>query len=95
MTNRTQEVTLMQAALAAQDFDTVRTVAHGMKGAGGSYGFATISALAAAIEAAAKHGQSQTIREELNRLGAYLEHVTVIFEADTSDVSGRSQPSES
>jgi CheY-like chemotaxis protein/nitrogen-specific signal transduction histidine kinase/HPt (histidine-containing phosphotransfer) domain-containing protein len=95
MTNRTKEVHAMQEALAAQDFDAVRRVAHGMKGAGGSYGFAAVSAMAAAIEAAAKQGPSQTIREEQNRLGPYLEHVNVIFEKDTAAVSGRSQPFES
>ncbi len=86
MTNRKKEVTTMRQALTAQDFETVRTVAHGMKGAGGSYGFDAISTMAATIEAAAKQGLSKTIGEELSSLGSYLERVDVIFEEDASGV---------
>jgi HPt (histidine-containing phosphotransfer) domain-containing protein len=50
LTNRKREVVRMHGALAAQDFETVRTVAHGMKGAGGSYGFDRITEIAAIVE---------------------------------------------
>jgi HPt (histidine-containing phosphotransfer) domain-containing protein len=86
MTNRKKEVTTMQDALTAQDFETVRTVAHGMKGAGGSYGFEAISTMAATIEAAAKQRIPKTIHEQLNSLGSYLERVDVIFDEDVSGV---------
>jgi HPt (histidine-containing phosphotransfer) domain-containing protein len=86
MTNRKKEVTTMQAALAAQDFETVRRVAHGMKGAGGSYGFDRITEMAATIEQAAKSGVGETIGTGLNGLGSYLEQVEVIFDEDVSGV---------
>lgn len=38
LSNRKKEVPAMEAALAALDFDKVRSISHGMKGAGGSYG---------------------------------------------------------
>jgi len=80
MTNRKKEVVTMREALAQQDFETVRKVAHGMKGAGGSYGFDRVTAMAAIIEQAAKTGTAATIDTELAQLGAYLEQVQVVFD---------------
>jgi len=85
MTNRKNEVATMQAALAAQDFNAVRRVAHGMKGAGGSYGFARITEMAATIEHAAITGAGDTIDTELTDLRAYLEHVDVVFDEEAAD----------
>lgn len=79
LTNRKKEVMTMQAALAAQDLEMVRTAAHGMKGAGGSYGFDRISAMAAVIEQAAKAGDAATITRELPILSSYLNRVTVVY----------------
>lgn len=79
MTNRKQEVVTMREALAQQDFETVRKVAHGMKGAGGSYGFDLVTAMAATIEQAAKTAAAPTIATELERLGTYLNCVQVVF----------------
>ena len=80
ITNRKKEVVTMREALAQQDFETVRKVAHGMKGAGGSYGFDQVTTMAATIEQAAKTGTAATIDTELAHLGAYLEHVQVVFD---------------
>ena len=86
MSNRKKEVTTMQAALSAQDYETVRRIAHGMKGAGGTYGFEALSTMAATIEAAAKQRISHTIEEGLNCLGSYLEQVDVIFDEEASGI---------
>lgn len=80
MTNRKKEVLTMQKALAAQDLDTIRQVAHGMKGAGGSYGFDRITEMAAAIEQAAKAGDTSTIAHDLPLLDSYLDRITVVYE---------------
>jgi HPt (histidine-containing phosphotransfer) domain-containing protein len=80
LTNRKKEVMTMQTALAAQDFETVRTVAHGMKGAGGSYGFDRITEMAAVVEQAAKTGDASTIERHLPALGSYLDRVKVVYE---------------
>ena len=74
----------MQAAHLAQDFDTVRSLSHGMKGAGGSYGFDRITDMAAVIEQAAKDGTSATIHGMLISLGSYLERIEVVFDEDLS-----------
>jgi HPt (histidine-containing phosphotransfer) domain-containing protein len=80
MTNRKNEVVTMRDALAQQDLETVRKVAHGMKGAGGSYGFDRITTMAATIEHTAKTGTSAGLAEELDRLAIYLEQVHVVFD---------------
>ena len=80
LTNRKKEVVAMQEALTAQDFETVRKVAHGMKGAGGSYGFDRITDMAAVVEQAAKAGDASTIECHLPLLGSYLDRVTVVYD---------------
>jgi len=80
LVNRKKEVVTMQEALTTQDLDTVRTVAHGMKGAGGSYGFDRITDMAAVVEQAAKAGDASTIECHLPLLGSYLDRVTVVYD---------------
>ena len=80
MTNRKKEVVTMREALAQQDLETVRKVAHGMKGAGGSYGFNHITTMATTIEHTAKTGTSTGLAKELDQLALYLEQVQVIFD---------------
>lgn len=84
MANRKQEVVAMQEAILAQDFDSVRNLSHGMKGAGGSYGFDRVTEMAAIIEQAAKDKTSATIHDTLTALGSYLERIEVVFEEDLS-----------
>ncbi len=80
MTNRKKEVVAMRDALAQHDFETIRKIAHGMKGAGGSYGFDCITTMAATMEQAAKSGTADPIRTELEALATYLEQVQVVFD---------------
>ncbi|MCX5722390.1 MAG: Hpt domain-containing protein [Nitrospirae bacterium] len=80
MANRKKETVVMREAVAAQDFETVRKVSHGMKGAGGSYGFDRISEMAATIEQAAKMGTTATIETKLAQLDTYLEQIQVVFD---------------
>ncbi len=80
MANRKKEVVTMREALERQDFDAVRKLAHGMKGAGGSYGFDRVTAMAATIELAAKAGSAAPIATELSLLATYLEQVQVVFD---------------
>lgn len=80
LSNRKKEVTAMQEALTAQNFETVRTISHGMKGAGGSYGFDRISEMAAAIEQAAKAADAWTIGRNLPVLDSYLDRVKVVYD---------------
>lgn len=80
MANRKKEVVAMGEALAQRDFDTVRKIAHGMKGAGGSYGFDRVTEMAATIEQAAKAESAAPISTQLAQLATYLDRVQVVFE---------------
>lgn len=84
MANRKNEIFMMRAGLTTRDFEMVRKIAHGMKGAGGSYGFTAVSTMAAAIESAAKQYMPNTIEEELESLSIYLDRVEVIFDEEAS-----------
>ena len=79
MINRKKEVTAMHDALSAQDFETLQKIAHGTKGAGGSYGFDRITEIAAAIEQAAKASDAAVIRQQLPTLRSYLDQVEVVY----------------
>ncbi|MFO0773414.1 MAG: Hpt domain-containing protein [Nitrospiraceae bacterium] len=80
LTNRRNELQTMTDALKRQDYETVRKVAHGIKGAGGTYGFDALSAVAAGLEQAAKHGDGGAIAAGLDRLTMYLQGVRVEYE---------------
>lgn len=80
LSNRRKEVTVMQEALTAQDFEMLRRISHGIKGAGGSYGFDRISEMTAAIEQAAKAGDASTIERDLAFLSSYLDRLKVVYD---------------
>ena len=80
MANRKKEIITMREALTGNDFETVRSVAHGMKGVGGSYGFDRITELAATIEQAAKSADATTITQQLLTVERYMNDVSITYE---------------
>ncbi len=80
MANRNKEITVMTDAVANRDFDTIKQVAHGMKGVSGSYGFHAMTTIAAHVEQAAKAGDDASIRTDLATLASYLARVEITYE---------------
>ena len=80
MTNRKKEITAMAEAMSQSDFETIRKVAHGMKGVSGSYGFHTMTTVAARLEQAAKAADERSIRDDLATLTSYLNRVEILYE---------------
>ncbi|MBA5875317.1 MAG: hypothetical protein GDA66_12320 [Nitrospira sp. CR1.2] len=80
MANRNREVTVMTEAVSRHDFDTIKQVAHGMKGVSGSYGFHAMTTIAAELEQAAKTAAEATIRTHLATLASYLARVEITYE---------------
>lgn len=78
--NRRSDIQAMREALEQSDFETIRTRAHAMKGAGGGYGFDAITTISREIEDAAEQGDISGVREGLNKLSGYLDRVEVVFE---------------
>ena len=78
--NRRQDVSKLHGATEVDDFDTISTLGHRMRGDGGGYGFAMISELGHAIESAAKEKDLIEIRRLVDELQRYLDSVEVVYE---------------
>ena len=78
--NRRQDVITMLGALDRGDFETVASLGHGMRGAGGSYGFQTITDIGAALEQAAKSADNDTSRKWVAELSNYLDRVEIVYD---------------
>ena len=76
--NRRQDVSAMLDALDRGDFETVESLGHGMKGAGSSYGFQTITEIGAALEQAAESVDTDASRKWVGELSRYLDRVEVV-----------------
>lgn len=57
---------------AESDFDSVRSIAHNMKGTGKGYGFSVISSFGASIEQAAARSSGAEIQKLANELRSYV-----------------------
>ena len=78
--NRRHDVIAMLDALDRRDFETVERLGHGMKGAGGSWGFQAITDIGAALEQAAESADNDASRKWVGELSRYLERVEIIFD---------------
>ncbi len=77
LANRAADVDKIRAALEGADFETIRVVAHGMKGGGGSYGFPEITRLGAAMEEGARQRDGAAIAALVMSLEAYLGRIEI------------------
>jgi CheY-like chemotaxis protein/HPt (histidine-containing phosphotransfer) domain-containing protein len=76
--NCRQHVIAMLDALGRGDFETVEILGHGMRGAGGSYGFQAITDIGAALEQAAERADIDALRKRVGELSRYLDRVEII-----------------
>lgn len=72
-----EKSTELQSALQQRDFETIRVISHQLKGAGGGYGFAGLTEVAALVE----HNASQTpdgqFADQFDALIDYLSRMAV------------------
>ena len=68
----------MLDALDRRDFATVGSLGHGMKGAGGSWGFDAITDIGAALERAAGSADIDASRKWVGELATYLDRVEIV-----------------
>lgn len=78
--DRKTECPAIRELVAKGAFEEIRTIAHGMKGSGGCYGFANISEIGRDMEAAAKRSDTGAILEQVVLLDKYLNRVEVRYE---------------
>src|SRR4030095_9648965 len=76
--NRRQDVIAMLNALDRGDFETVQSLGHGMKGAGGSWGFQTITDIGAALEQAGESADTAASHKWVGKLSTYLDRVEIV-----------------
>jgi PAS domain S-box-containing protein len=76
--NCRQNVVAMLDALDRGDFETVEILGHGMRGAGGSYGFQAITEIGAALEQVAESADNNASRKWVGELSGYLDRVEII-----------------
>ena len=76
--NRRQDVISIIDALGRGELDVVERLGHGMRGAGGSYGFPAITEIGAALEHAAEIDDQPSVRKHVGELSTYLDCVEVV-----------------
>jgi len=76
--NRRQDVIAMLDALDRGQFEIVERLGHGMRGAGGSWGFQAITDIGAALEQAAERADTDASRKWVGELSTYLDRVEVV-----------------
>jgi PAS domain S-box-containing protein len=76
--NCRQNVITVRNALDRCDFKTVESLAHGMRGAGGMFGFSAITEFCASLEQAAENADTQASRGWIVELSRYLDQVEIM-----------------
>jgi signal transduction histidine kinase/DNA-binding response OmpR family regulator len=79
LAKRRADVFVYTEALAKDDFESIRQLAHKMKGTGTGYGFPVLTELGGTLEEAAMAKDSARIRESLNRLAPYLDSIELKY----------------
>jgi PAS domain S-box-containing protein len=79
LANRRRDVEQIIAELSKGNFEGIRTIGHGIKGAGGTYGSTVISRLGEHIEQAAIERNADAIEADIKALSDYLERVELVF----------------
>ena len=77
--NRRNDIDVIRNALIADELDKIRVIGHSMKGAGGGYGFDTITDIGGSLEQAALARDSDAINECVAQLEDYLARVEVSY----------------
>ena len=78
--DRKRDVEVMLDALGAGDFEIVARLGHGMKGAGGSWGFQAITDIGGALELAANSADTDMSRKCVGELSSYLDRVEIVYD---------------
>lgn len=78
--NRANDLQSLRDALAEENYQSIQSIGHSLKGVGGGYGFSGMSEIGAAIEAAAKEQGLEELRGLIESYGDYLDAVEVVFE---------------
>ncbi len=80
LSNRRKDIEAVSRALGDEDYESISTLGHTMKGSGGGCGFDRISDIGSGLEEAAMGQDAARVRRWLDKLQDYLNRVQVIAE---------------
>ncbi len=80
--NRQSDLQKLEQALGDQDFETLRSIGHNIKGVGGGYGFHEMTVIGAAIEECAKENMLEAAIENVRKLSHYLSNIEIVYEEE-------------
>lgn len=80
MENRQIDLQKLERALEDQDYETLRSIGHNLKGVGGGYGFHDMTAMGAAIEEGARENKLEIVKENVTKLSHYLSNVEIVYQ---------------
>lgn len=80
LANRKKDLQTLRDALAAQDFMTIQTLGHRMKGDGGGYGFDRITHIGTVMELSAERQDRLAVEQHLAELEDFLKRVEVVYQ---------------
>lgn len=79
LTNRKKDLLTIRSALAEQDYKTIQTLGHRMKGDGGGYGFDRITEIGGVMELAAERHDHPAIEQYTAELEDFLARLHVEY----------------
>jgi HPt (histidine-containing phosphotransfer) domain-containing protein len=77
--NRRKDVLALRSALKERDYESIRSLGHSMRGAGGGYGFDFVTEIGEAIESAASQRNRKSLVRHIDALARFLEQVEVVY----------------
>lgn len=76
---RKNEISVLNYALTALDFETLETLGHRLKGSGGGYGLVDLGTFGAELEVAAKAKNVSKVSEIIGNISDYLSKLEIEF----------------
>jgi CheY-like chemotaxis protein/HPt (histidine-containing phosphotransfer) domain-containing protein len=75
LSERKTEVNVFRNLMEKSDFESIRILAHNLKGNGRSFGFPELTDIGAAMESSAREAGAATLARQLEQLASYLDRV--------------------
>jgi CheY-like chemotaxis protein len=85
LAKRRAEVSVYTDALSRDDFDSIKHLAHKMRGTGAGYGFPVLTELGHVMEKAAMAGDAARIRESVNQFALYLDSIDLKYSSGRAE----------
>ena len=80
MKNQAEVIRSLREAIAAEDYETLETRGHGMKGYGGGYGFDALTEIGGRLESAARARDMGAVRRIFDEFTDYMDRVEVVYD---------------